>query len=161
MSRPGLEIVGGATTATASDGGVAISVPIRLARRGGRRLVQMQNASEPSRPWDAQKTPLQIALMRAHRWLAMLDEGEAASLSDIARREGTDVSYVARVLNLTALAPEIIEAILDDASPNNIFLNDIAINPPLDWCQQAALLSSDGLALPRSHRTLKSSYRSR
>lgn len=136
MSRPGLEIVGGATTATASDGGVAISVPIRLARRSGRRLVQMQDASESGRPWDAQKTPLQIALMRAHRWLAMLEEGEVASLSDIARREGTDVSYVARVLNLTTLAPEIVEAILDSALPDAVSLNDLAINPALSWIGQ-------------------------
>ena len=96
----------------------------------------MQAAPENSRPWDKQKTPLQVALMRAHRWLAMLEEGEAASLSDIARREGTDVSYVARVLNLTTLAPEIVEAILDDTLPDSIALNCIAINPPGSWLQQ-------------------------
>ena len=100
----------------------------------------MQDAPESGRPWDTQKTPLQFALMRAHRWLAMLDEGEVASLSDIARREGTDISYVARVLNLTTLAPEIIEAILDDTMPAATFLNDVAINPPLTWNEQIAQL---------------------
>ena len=47
-----------------------------------------------------------------------------------------DISYVARVLNLTTLAPEIVEAILDDALPDATFLNDIAINPPLLWTSQ-------------------------
>lgn len=133
MNRPSLEITGQSERLDISDGSVVIVAPIRLKRRSGRRLVQMQAAPENSRPWDKQKTPLQVALMRAHRWLGMLEEGEAASLSDIARREGTDVSYVARVLNLTTLAPEIVEAILDDALPNGIFLNDLAINPPLAW----------------------------
>lgn len=140
MSKPNLQILGEPEKIEISDGSVALVVPIRLTRRNGRRLVQMQDAPEARRPWDKQKTPLQVALMRAHRWLAMLEDGEAASLSDISRREKTDVSYVARVLNLTALAPEIVEAILDDALPDATFLNDIAINPPLDWRQQTSAL---------------------
>ena len=136
MSRPSLEITGQVECLEISDGSVVVVAPIRLKRRSGRRLVQMQAAPENNRPWDKQKTPLQVALMRAHRWLAMLEEGEAASLSDIARTEGTDVSYVARVLNLTTLAPEIVEAILDDAMPDAAFLNDIAINPRASWVEQ-------------------------
>lgn len=120
-----------------SDGSVALVVPIRLTRRCGRRLVQMQVAPEASRPSDRQKTPLLVALMRAHRWLALLEEGEVASLSDIARLEKTDVSYVARTLNLTSLAPEIIEAILDENLPNAISLNDLTINPATSWIDQA------------------------
>lgn len=135
MSRPSLEILGEAEKREVNDGSVALVVPIQLKRRSGRRLVQIQT-TEASRPWDNQKTPLQVALMRAHRWLAMLEEGEAASLSDIARKEKTDVSYIARVLNLTTLAPEIAEAILDDTLPNAYFLNNIAINPSLLWNEQ-------------------------
>ncbi|QCW24441.1 LacI family transcriptional regulator [Lysobacter enzymogenes] len=146
MSRPHLEITGQVECLEISDGSMVVVAPIRLKRRSGRRLVQMQAAPENSRPWDKQKTPLQVALMRAHRWLAILEEGEAASLSDIARREGTDVSYVARVLNLTTLAPEIVEAILDDALPDGTFLNDIAINPPLDWRYQTDASSHDAKA---------------
>lgn len=41
--------------------------------------------------------------------------------------------YVASALNLTTLAPEIVEAILDDALPDAAFLNDLAINPFLAW----------------------------
>lgn len=141
MSRPNLEITGQAERLDISDGSVVVVAPIRLKRRSGRRLVQMQTAPENSRPWDKQKTPLQVALMRAHRWLAMLEEGEAASLSDIARREGTDISYVARVLNLTTLAPEIVEAILDDVLPDGVFLNDLAINPSIGWGQQVVALA--------------------
>ena len=49
-----------------------------------------------------------------HRWLAMLESGEAKSLKEIATREGIDNSYVSRIVNLTTLAPDIVAAILDD-----------------------------------------------
>jgi hypothetical protein len=62
------------------------------------------------------------ALARGHRWLAMLESGEAKSLKDIAGREGIDNSYVSRMVNLTTLAPDIVAAILDDALPNHISL---------------------------------------
>lgn len=142
MSKPNLQILGEPEKIEISDGSVALVVPIRLTRRCGRRLLQMQDAPEANRPWDRQKTPLQVALMRAHRWLAMLDDGESASLSEIARREDTDVSYVARILNLTTLAPEIAEAILDDALPCATSLNDLAINPPAPWHEQIRRLRS-------------------
>jgi hypothetical protein len=33
--------------------------------------------------------PLQLALVRGHRWLAMLESGEAKSMNEIAWREGS------------------------------------------------------------------------
>lgn len=50
----------------------------------------------------------------------MLEAGEAASMRDIARREGTNPSYIGRHINLTLLAPENVAAILDETSPEGI-----------------------------------------
>lgn len=47
-----------------------------------------------SRPWDGEPTPLQLALARGRRWLAMLEVGEVKSLRDIARKEEVDSSCV-------------------------------------------------------------------
>lgn len=58
------------------------------------------------RPWDAEPTPLQLALARGHRWLALLASGEVKSLREIARKDGVDSSYVSRMVNLTTVAPE-------------------------------------------------------
>ena len=41
----------------------------------------------------------------------MLDTGEHATLEDLARAKGGNVTYVSRILQLTRLAPEIVEAI--------------------------------------------------
>lgn len=66
------------------------------------------------RPWDTEPTPLQLALARGHRWLAMLESGESRSMKEIAQREEVDGSYVSRMVNLTTLAPDIVVAILDE-----------------------------------------------
>ena len=93
-----------------------------------------------ARPWDTATTPLQLALARGHRWLAMLESGEANSLKEIAAQEGIDNSYVSRMVNLTTLAPDIVAAILDDAMPNHVTLFDLAVDPPALWEDQRARL---------------------
>ena len=53
------------------------------------------------------------ALARAHRWQGMLEGGEYGSIEELAKAEKINPSYLARVLRLTLLAPEIVEKILD------------------------------------------------
>jgi len=98
-----------------------------------------QNYGEP-RPWGIAPTALQLALARGHRWLAMLESGKVSSLREIAAQEGVDNSYVSRMMNLTVLAPDIVEAILDDASPDHLTLFDIAVDPPALWEGQRMLM---------------------
>src|SRR5690606_1416592 len=122
-----------------SDGRLTLSVPIQIKRRSGRKLVTLPSGeTAPVRPWDVTPTPLQLALARGHRWLAMLESGEAKSLKEIAAREGIDNSYVSRMVNLTTLAPDIVAAILDDTLPSHITLFDLAVDPPALWDEQRA-----------------------
>ena len=125
----------------ACDGRLTLSVPIQIKRRSGRKLVTLPNGeTAPVRPWDVAPTSIQLALARGHRWLAMLESGEAKSLKEIATREGIDNSYVSRMVNLTTLAPDIVAAILDDALPNHVTLFDLAVDPPALWDEQRARL---------------------
>ena len=121
----------------ASDGRLTLSVPIQIKRRSGRKLVTLPNGeTAPVRPWDVTPTSIQLALARGHRWLAMLESGEAKSLKEIATREGIDNSYVSRMVNLTTLAPDIVAAILDETLPEGVQLLSLAINPPMLWEEQ-------------------------
>lgn len=120
-----------------SDGRLTLSIPIQIKRRSGRKLVTLPNGEVAKpRPWDIAPTPLQLALARGHRWLGMLESGEAKSLKQIAVQEGVDNSYVSRMVNLTTLAPDIVAAILDDALPDHITLFDLAVDPPALWEEQ-------------------------
>ena len=100
------------------------------------------------RPWDVAATPLQLALARGHRWLAMLESGKVKNLTEIAALEGVDNSYVSRMVNLTTLAPDIVAAILDESLPDHVTLFDLASETPLLWDEQRRLLSN--LATPTS-----------
>ena len=143
MSDTRIQQTGEPDVVEASDGRLTLSVPIQIKRRSGRKLVTLPNGeAEPARPWDTAPTPLQLALARGHRWLAMLTSGEVKSLREIARREGVDSSYVSRMVNLTTLAPDIVAAILDDALPSHITLFDLAVDPPVLWEEQRGRLTA-------------------
>ena len=132
-----LERPGAASVVESSDGKLSINVPINLKRRSGRRLITLPDGTvQEPRPWDTQPTPLQLALARGHRWLQMLETGEVSSLREIAQLEGLDNSYISRMVNLTTLAPDIVEAILDDQLPPTVTLFDLAVDPPRLWDEQ-------------------------
>lgn len=137
MSRLCIKQAGAPEIGEASDGRLTVSVPIQIRRRSGRQLVTLPSgeAVQP-RPWDIAAMPLQLALARGYRWLAMLERGAVASLKEIAAREKIDDSYVSRMVNLTTLAPDIVTAILDDTLPSHITLFDLAVDPPLLWDEQ-------------------------
>lgn len=137
MSGTRIHRTGTPNVISSSDGRLTLSIPIQIKRRSGRKLVTLPNGEiAKPRPWDVSATPMQLALARGHRWLAMLESGEAKSLKEIAARESVDNSYVSRMVNLTTLAPDIVAAILDDALPNHITLFDLAVDPPALWEEQ-------------------------
>ena len=77
------------------------------------------------------------ALARAFRWRKMLDTGVHATLDDLARAKAVAPSYVSRILRLTLLAPEIVEAILDGRQPVELQLDDLLNGFPLEWQEQS------------------------
>ena len=121
---------------TARDGTLTATVPIRIKRRGLRKAVTLPDGGADPRPWDATPTPIQLALARGHRWLAMLESREVSSMKEIARHEGVDDSYVSRMVNLTTLAPDIVTAILDETLPPELTLFELAAGTPLMWEEQ-------------------------
>ena len=126
-----------------------LNVQITLRQRSGRRVVVVGGfGCESGVRTRTGATPLQLALARGQRWLRMLEAGEVSSLREIAQRDGADHSYVAKHLNLTLLAPDIVAAILDDALPDGVRLSALLINPPVLWEDQWAALGK----VPAPHR---------
>ena len=129
MSMKKLRVAGTPEVTTTSDGRLAVSVPIRIKRRGSRKAVALPGTeASQTRP-----TVLQLALARGHRWLALLESGQVQSLKEIAKREGVRSSYVSRMVNLTLLAPDIVATILDDALPDEVKLLELAVDVPALW----------------------------
>ena len=77
----------------------------------------------------------------------MLDTGVHATLEDHAKAKGVAPSYVSRVLRLTLLAPEIVEAILDRRQPGQLQLDDLLKGLPWEWSTQAEMISRRSKAI--------------
>jgi len=76
------------------------------------------------------------SLARAFRWRRMLEEGRYGSIRELAAAEGVDRAYVGRVLNLTLMAPAVVEAIVDGRQPAATTLPGLITPLPVDWNEQ-------------------------
>jgi hypothetical protein len=141
MNEITIKATGEADMVSASNGSMNVTIPIKIIRRGRRKAVTLPDgtAVQP-RAWDNQPTPMHLALVRGHRWLAILESGKARNLAEVAQMEGMDRAYVSRMVNLTTLAPDIVAAILDESLPDHVTLFDLASGTPLLWDEQRALL---------------------
>ena len=84
------------------------------------------------------------ALARAHRWKRLLEEGKYRSAAELAEAEGVTRSFVNRLLRLTLLAPDIVEAILDGRQPKALQLEELTRTLPSAWDEQRQRLLVHG-----------------
>jgi hypothetical protein len=81
------------------------------------------------------------ALARAYRWKRLIESGQFASVADLASAEKINQSYLCRVLRLTLLAPNLVEAILDGRQPATLQLETLLKPFPLEWEVQNRVLA--------------------
>ena len=117
---------------------VTLHVPFRIVKRGGKKEMQLPEGATQSQRTDS---TLVKALARAFRWKRMLESGEYATIAELAEREAIAFTYMARVLRLTLLAPDIVEAILEGKQSSDVTLKWFMEPFPLEWRSQMALLS--------------------
>jgi hypothetical protein len=113
---------------------VTLNVPFRFVKRGGRKEMHLPEGATHSRRADS---TLVKALARAFRWKRMLESGEFATIAELAEREGIAPSYMTRVLRLTLLAPDIVEAILEGTQGPEVTLVRGLEPFPVEWERQA------------------------
>lgn len=124
---------------------VTVRVPISIRRRGGRKLVIAPDGSTHTGAVICRRidNAMVKAIARAFRWREMLESGTHATIAEIAAAEKINESYVGRVLRLTLLAPDIVEAILGGRQPAGLQLEDLLRRFPVGWReQQAQILDS-------------------
>lgn len=93
---------------------VVVHIPMRFKRRSGRKEIVFPTERAADQAVDpAAQRALVIAVARAHAWLDALEDGRYANVAALAEAIGTDPSFVRRMLNLTLLAPSMIERVLD------------------------------------------------
>ena len=122
------------TPATVSADGetITVHIPMVFKKRGGRRLVVTPDGATWA-PRPRVDNAMVKALARAFRWRKMLDDGVHVTLEDLARAKDVNAANVSRILRLTLLAPEIVDAILDGRQPAEMGLDDLSEGFPLEW----------------------------
>jgi hypothetical protein len=132
-----------ATTIVSRDGRTAtVSISVTFRQRGGRKQILAPTGAAPWSPAPRVDTALVKAVVRAHRWRQMLESGEYASSAELAKAEKVNDSYLSRILRLTLIAPDLVEAILGGSQPSTLQLDDLLKPLPVAWSQQRSELSS-------------------
>lgn len=87
------------------NGNIFVSVPMHLKSRGSYKqiIVPGEENDDPSRE------AFLMAIARGRRWQKLLDEGVVENINQLADTIERNASYVARIIRISALAPELIE----------------------------------------------------
>ncbi len=117
---------------------VVVSVPVRFYRRNGRQMILADCTDSESDSLEAAvpNNALLTALAKAYAWQEQLESGQFEGLEDIAKEQGVDRSYVGRMLQLTSLAPDIVESILAGQAFADIRLQHCRKGIPVFWEEQ-------------------------
>lgn len=121
---------------TDDDRTVTVRIPLVFKKHGGRKTV----ISPDGRAWEPSEPLVDSALVRAFarafRWQRMLDDGTHGTFNDLAKAEGVSQSHVSRMLRLTLLSPDLLEAILAGTQPEGMRLEGLLAGFPDEWSHQ-------------------------
>ena len=120
-----------------NDQNVTVTVPFAIRKHGRRKLVITPDGTTTAPVTRAGlDSALLKALARGFRWRKLLETGDFATIEEIAASERINPSYVSRVLRMTLLAPEIVEAILAGKQPEGLTMARAMQPFPLEWRHQ-------------------------
>ncbi|MBF0339499.1 MAG: hypothetical protein HQL95_00880 [Magnetococcales bacterium] len=112
---------------------IVVTIPMVVKKRGGRKLIIAPPGMEMAPPRDE---TLARSVAKAHKWLKMLESGQFPSIRALAEQEKVGESYMAKVLRLTLLAPDIVTAIIDGRQPDVLTWRELMKPFPMLWHEQ-------------------------
>ena len=121
------------------DGKILVHIPMRFKRASGRKEIIIPEFGQDDAALSPRaQRPLAIAVARAHRWLARLEDGTFGSVSELAEAVDMDPSLVRRHLGLTSLRPDLVREILAGDEPDGLSLRELLLGVPVRWEEQGA-----------------------
>lgn len=123
-----------------SSTSLTVQVRLKIRRRPGRKTVVAPEGASPAAPTPTISTradpALVKALARAFRYHRLLDEGHYASITEMAEAEKLDRGYIGRLLQLTLMAPNLVEAVLEGQQSRYFDVPSLLKSLPANWEQQ-------------------------
>ena len=116
-----------------------IQIPMKFQKRGGRKLIFTPDGEPVTGPLRPNHDETLVnALAQAYRWKWMMESGQYDSITQLADAEAVDRGNLSRMLMLTLLAPDIVDAILDGRQPEAVTISTLKKAFPLEWDRQRA-----------------------
>lgn len=128
----------GTITLTRTAERVTVHIPMTLRKSCGHRRIIAPEIIETVEETPSNKPPtkLAIAVAKAHQWQRWLDESRYRDVNELSNALNLDWSYVHRLLRLTLLAPDIVDAIINGREPEGLTLSTLRGSLPLAWVKQ-------------------------
>ncbi len=114
-------------------------VPLSIKRRRHSKVLIPPPGDSSAQVRSSFDLPMIRTLGKAYYWQKLLDAGKVATIADLARQLRLEPGWVAEVLRLTRLAPDIVESVLDGRQPRHLNLHTLRgrqMEVPLDWREQ-------------------------
>jgi len=131
------------------DGRSVTFVPLSIKRRHSSKLIVPPAGGTFVKTTSTFDLPLIRTIGKAFYWQKLIDTGEAANASELARHFKLEQGWVSEVLRLTQLAPDIVRAILEGQQPRQLNLHAMRgrqAEVPLDWDEQRVMFEFVGPA---------------
>jgi hypothetical protein len=126
-----------------NDSTIQVHVPMTIKRRSGRKeMIVPDGLTTAAGSTQSYHEALVVAISRAHRFKKLLDESKYGSVAEMARALKMNRYYMARLLRLTLIAPEIVEAILDGREPDGITIESLRKPMSVVWTEQVQAYAS-------------------
>jgi len=116
-------------------------IPTCIRRRGVEMRLVLESGETGAS--DARVDPALVkAIARARQWFEQVASGKAQSIAEIARAEGIGRRYVANLIPLAFLSPDIVASLLSGTQPVELTTQELTkrVDLPLDWSEQRAQL---------------------
>jgi hypothetical protein len=139
------------------NGGRSVTfVPLSIKRRHRTKLIVPPDGESAAKTTTSMDLPLVRTLAKAFYWERLIVSGEAANATELARLFKLEPGWVAEVLRMTLLAPDIVRSIVEGRQPRHLNLHALRgrqKDVPLDWVEQRRLFgfgTPDVMQLPAS-----------
>lgn len=135
-----MEITPSGTPRHFDAGGRSVTfVPLTIKRRHASKVLIPPLGEMNAKIKSSFDLPMIRTLGKAFYWQALLESGQASNVSELARQLKLETGWVAEVLRLTMLAPDIVQAIMEGRQPRQLNLHAVRgrqAEVPVDWEEQ-------------------------
>ena len=118
------------------------TVPLTIRRKSNRKVLTPPPGSSSALGSGGENLSMIRTLGKAFYWQKLLDQGKYPTIRDMAYALKLEQGWMAEVLRMTTLAPDIIESIFEGRQPRHLNLQTLRgrhAHLPRDWQEQRVM----------------------